>query len=301
MKIFVTGATGMIGTGVVAELRGAGHRVLGLARSEAAAAALARMGAEVHAGDLTKPDTLVEGARACDGAIHLGFVMDFQDLPGAFATDRRAIEALGSAFAGSRRPLVFTTGTLVLPAGRIGTEDDDGDLAASAGFRVPAENLALAWADRGVHVSVVRPAPTVHGPRDHHGFMPMLIAAARKAGSSGYVGDGSNRWPAVHHDDCARVYRLALERAAERARYHAVGEEGVAMRQVAEAIGRRLGVPAVSLSPAEAEARFGPFLGPLVASDNPVSTALTRQRLDWAPAHPGLIADLEAAHCYARN
>ena len=298
MRIFVTGATGMIGTGVVTELLGAGHRVLGLARSETAADALARLGVEVHPGDLSKPETLAAGARACDGVIHLGFVMDFSDLPGAFATDLRANEALGAALAGSDRPFVSTTGTLLLAAGRLGTEDDAADPASVARIRVPAENQALAWADKRVRVSVVRPAPTVHGPRDHHGFIPMLIATARKTGIAGYVGDGRNRWPAVHHNDCSRVYALALARGAERARYHAVGEEGVAMRQIAETIGRRLGVPAVSLSPAEAEAHFGPFVGSLVAADNPVSSALTQRWLDWTPAHPGLIADLDDEHYF---
>jgi len=300
MRVFVTGATGMIGTGVVTELLGEGHRVLGLARSETAANALARLGAEVHPGDLSKPETLAAGARACDGAIHLGFVMDFSDLRGAFATDLRAIDALGAALAGSDRPFVHTTGTLLLTAGRVGTEDDAADPASVVSLRVPAENQALAWADKRVRVSVVRPAPTVHGPRDHHGFIPMLIATARKTAIAAYVGDGANRWPAVHHNDCARVYARALARGAERARYHAVGEEGVPMRQIAEAIGRRLRVPAVSLSAAEAEAHFGSFIGPLIATDNPVSNALTRQWLDWTPAHPGLglIADLEDAHYF---
>jgi nucleoside-diphosphate-sugar epimerase len=298
MRVFVTGATGMIGTGVVAELLGAGHRVLGLARNEKATAALARLGVEVHPGDLSNPETVAAGARACDGVIHLGFVMDFSDLPGAFATDRRAIEAIGAVLAGSGRPFIATTGTLVLAAGRVGTEEDAADPASIAGFREPAETQALAWADRGVRVAVVRPSPTVHGPRDHHGFIPMMIAAARKTGLAAYVGDGSNRWPAVHHDDCARVYALALARGAERARYHAAGEEGVPMRQIAETIGRRLGVPAVSLSPTEAKAHFGEFVGPLVAADNPVSNALTRQHLGWTPAHPGLIADLEEAHYF---
>jgi nucleoside-diphosphate-sugar epimerase len=299
MHVFVTGATGLIGTGVVRELVAAGHRVLGLARSELAAKTLVRLGAEVHAGDLTKPETLAAGARACDAVVHLGFVMDFSDLPGSFATDRRANEALAATLAGSQRPFISTTGTLLLAPGRVGTEADAADPASAAGVRAPAENQALAWADKGVRVSVVRPAPTVHGPRDHHGFIPILIATARKTGFAAYVGDGLNRWPAVHHDDCARVYALALARGAECARYHAVGDEGVPMRQIAEATARRLGVTAVSLSPAEAAAHFGTFIATAVAADNPVSTALTRQQLDWTPAHPGLLADLEAAHYFA--
>ena len=300
MRVFVTGATGMIGTGVVMELIASGHRVLGLARSEAAANALAVLGAEAHPGDLTKPETLAAGASACDAVIHLGFVMDFKDLPGAFATDLRANDTFGAAFAGSNRPFISTTGTLLLAAGRMGTEDDAADPSSIVGIRVPAENHVLAWRDKGVNASIVRPAPTVHGPRDHHGFITRLIAAARKAGVAAYVGDGSSRWPAVHHADCARVYVRAVETGAAHPRYHAVGEQGVTMRAIAEAIGKRLGVPTTSISAAEATDQLGAFLGPLVATDNPVSNALTVQRLDWAPRHPGLLADLAGEHYFTR-
>ncbi|HEX7663130.1 MAG TPA: SDR family oxidoreductase [Polyangiaceae bacterium] len=293
MKVFVTGATGLIGTAVVRELEKKGHEVLGLARSDAAAAALERAGATPHRGELADRASLAAGAKAADGVIHLGMVMDFSDVPKIFRVDREAIETMGTALAG--KPFVGTTGTLVLEPGKIGTEDDAGDPKSPAHFRVEAENLALAYG------SVVRCAPSVHGEADSHGFVPMLVAAARKAGFSAWIGDGENRWPAVHVSDCARVFVSALERGTKGTRYHAVGDEGVRTRAIAEAIGRGLGVPAKSITREEAIAQLGPFLGSLFGEDNPASNALTRKRLEWEPTGLGLLADLELPHYFAQR
>lgn len=296
MRVFVTGASGFIGSAVVRELIDAGHRVLGLVRSNASAEAVIRLGGEVRPGDLKDPDALVAGVNACEGVIHLGFIHDGESLAAAAAPDRAAIEAIGGALAGSGRPFVGTTGTMLLTPGRVGTEDDPADPGSAAAFRVASEAAALSMAARGVRAMVVRPAPTVHGEGER-GFIPMLIRIAREKGVSAYVGDGLNRWPAVHRLDAARLFRLALEKGAPGARYHAVGEKGIAFRNIAEVIGRRLNVPVVSMSAAEAAGHFGrPAF--VVAADNPVSNALTRERLGWSPTHPGLIADLEAPHYF---
>jgi len=296
MRVFVTGATGFIGSAIVKELIGAGHKVLGLARSDESAKSLVAAGAEVHRGDLKDTDSLAAGAKSCDGVIHTGFIHDFGDIAVAAETDRRAIEAMGQALAGSGRPFVGTTGTMLLTPGRLGTEDDAADLNSAASFRVPNEELALSLASQGIRASVVRPAPTVHGEGDK-GFIPTLIGVARDKGVSAYVGNGLNRWPAVHRLDTAHLFRLALENSTAGARYHAVADEGVPFREIAEVIGQQLNVPVIAKSPEEATDHFG-WLSFVVATDNPTSNKLTQERLGWHPSQLGLIADLEMGHYF---
>jgi nucleoside-diphosphate-sugar epimerase len=292
MRVFVTGASGWIGSAVVAELIEAGHEVAGLARSDASAAAVRDAGAEVVRGSLDDLDTLTAAAAAADGVIHTAYVHDFSQMEAAAAIDRRVIEALGAALAGSDRPLVATTGTGVLQPGRPVTEDDRHDPSTPGHPRRENETAALSLADRGVRASVVRPAPTVHGKGDH-GFVARLVDIARDRGASGYVADGANRWAAVHRLDTARLYRLALEQSPAGSVYHAVGEEGVATRDIAEVIARHLNLPLVSVDPGDATDHFG-WLGAFFSWDAPASNELTRARLGWEPTHPGLLADLEA-------
>jgi len=291
MRVFVTGASGFIGSAVVPELIGAGHQVLGLARSEASAASLAATGAEVHRGSLDDPDSLRAGAAASDGVIHCAYIHDFSDMAGAAEADRGAIEAFGAALAGSGRPLVITSGTLFISPGRLATEEDVPDVGPDSYPRAASEGLALALASRGVRASVIRLPPSVHGDGDK-GFVPALINIARAKGVSAYIGDGSNHWPAVHRLDAARLYRLAVEKGAAGARYHGAGEEGVPTREIAEVIGRRLNVPVVSKSTEEAAEHFG-FLGYFFGINSPASSRLTQEQLGWHPAQPGLIADLD--------
>ncbi|WP_090116778.1 SDR family oxidoreductase [Cohnella sp. OV330] len=297
MRVFVTGATGFIGSAVVRELIGAGHQVVGLARSDKAATALATVGAEVHRGALEDLDSLYKGASEMDGVIHLGFKTDFSDFAGAVAADLRAVETLGAALEGTGKPFVFTSGTLLVawstPLGQLGTEEIAVDSAVPRGA---AENAVIALAERGVRSSVVRLAPSVHGQGDH-GFIPMLIDIARDKGFSAYIGDGSNRWPAVHRLDAARLYRLALESAPAGSRLHGVGEEGIPFIDIAYVIGHRLNLPTVSITREEAEAHFG-FLGAFTSSDNPMSSKLTQDRLGWRPEHPALIPDLENGYYF---
>lgn len=295
MHVFVTGATGHIGSAVVDELLEAGHQVTGLARSDESAAALAAKGVAVHRGDLDDLDGLRAAAAASDGVIHLAFRHDFDDFVGAADTDLRAVQAMGEALVGSDRPFVSTSGTLVLALlghGGLGTEHD----TVPAGPRVDSENAVIAMAERGVRSSVIRLSPLVHSDLDHHGFAHHLIDTARDTGRSAYLGDGSNRWPAVHTLDAAHLYRLALEKAPAGTRLHGVADAGVPFRDIAAVIGRHLNVPAVSIPPEEA-GHFG-FLALFASLDNPTSNELTRKVLDWHPGRAGLIEDLDAGHYF---
>ncbi|MEU6200005.1 SDR family oxidoreductase [Streptomyces sp. NPDC047061] len=295
MRVFVTGATGFIGSAVVRELLGAGHQVLGLARSDAAEAALKEVGAEVHRGDLNDVDGLRIAAAATDGVVHTGYNHDFSDMPGALRTELGVLRALGDALAGSGRPLVVTSVTGLLAPGRLGTEEDGPDRAGPGVHRAEAERSALALADRGVRVSAIR-LPQVHGAGDH-AFVPHLIGIAREKGAAAYVGDGTNRWAAVHRLDAAGLYRRAVETAPAGAVLHAVADEGVTLRDITEVIGRRLDLPVVSLAPEEAAGHFG-WLARFVGNDNPTSSAATRKRYDWQPEQPGLLADLDQDHYF---
>ena len=294
MKIFVTGATGFIGSAVVKELLGAGHQVLGLARSEAGAQAVAAAGAQVYRGDLNDPESLRAGAQASDGVIHTAFIHDFANIAASANADREAIETLGDVLAGSGRPLVVTSGTALLAPGRLATEED----AAPSDHAFPrvSEPVALTMMQRDVRVSIMRLPPSVHGAGDH-GFVPILIAIAREKGVSAYIGDGRSRWPAVHRVDAAQLYRLAVEKAPAGTKLHGVADEGVPTKAIAEVIGRRLNLPVVSKSAEEAAEHFG-FLGMFFGLDCPASSALTQQRMGWRPAQLGLLADLDQPYYF---
>ncbi len=289
MRVFVTGATGFIGTAVVRELLDAGHQVVGLARSEAGANALASAGAQVQRGDITDLESLRSGAAASDAVIHTAFNHDFSKFKENCEIDRRTIEALGSVLAGSDRPLIVTAGLPVLPSGRPATEDDVAPPITDSYPRA-SEQTALALAERGVRTSVVR-LPQVHNTVKQ-GLVSYTIAIARQKGVAAYVGEGLNRWAAVHLQDAARLYRLVLEKGEPGARYNAVAEDGVSAREIAETIGRGLKVPVVSLTPEQASAHFGP-LAVFAGWDLVGSSELTKKRLGWQPTGPGLIADLE--------
>ena len=288
MRVFVTGATGFIGVPVVKELISAGHKVLGLARSEAGAGSLAAIGAEVHQGSLENLDSLRSGAAVSDAIIHLAFIHDFSKFEENCEIDKHAIEALGSALVGSDRPLIVTSGLGLISPGQLTTEDMD--LPPNLPLPRVSEQTAFALVPKGVRASVMR-LPQVHDTVKQ-GLVTYAIAAARQKGVSAYVGDGLNRWPAGHVLDVALLYRLALEKNEAGAKYHAVAEEGVPMRDIAEVIGRGLKMPVVSLSSEEAPAHFG-WLSPFASLDLPASGVQTQKKLGWRPTGPGLIADLE--------
>ena len=291
MRVFVTGATGFVGSAVVQELLGAGHQVLGLARSESAAARLAAAGAEVLQGSLEDLASLQQGARETDGVIHTAFNHDFSRFSENCELDRQAIEALGAALQGSDRSLIVTAGLANLAPGRLAVESDTP--IADPAYPRASERAAAQLAQRGVRAMVIRLPPSVHG-RGDHGFVPMLIGMARDKGMSVYGGDGQHRWPAVHRVDAARLYRLALEEGSRGECFHAVAEQGVAFKDIATAIARGLGLPVVAMSPDDAAAHFGWF-AMFAAMDAPASSDHTRSRLGWAPAAPGLIDDIDRA------
>ncbi len=291
MRVFVTGATGFVGSAVIRELVSAGHQVLGLSRSETSSTSLQAAGADVHRGSLDDLASLQAGAAAADAVIHTGFNHDFSKYKESCETDRRIIAAFGDELSGSDRPLLVTSGSGLLQVGRPSTEDDLPNRSSSVIPRVATEEAVAAIVERGVKASLIRLPPSVHGTGDH-GFVPILIARARETGVSAYVGNVDNRWPAVHRLDAAKVYRLALERGALEPRYHAVAEEGVPFRQIADLIGRRLGVPIVSKSREEAASHFGWFAH-FAGMDSPASSAKTKEWLNWKPIQPGLLEDLD--------
>jgi nucleoside-diphosphate-sugar epimerase len=299
MRVLVTGASGHIGSAVLPELLSAGHEVIGLARSDAAAEKVAALGAEVLRGDLDDVDALAAAAAAADGVIHLAFrhdLMQVGDMDGAAVADLGAIKAIADAIYGTGKPLVGTSGTLLLARikpGAVGTEADVGE----GGYRIDAENLVIGLADRGVRSSVIRLPPTVHSSLDRHGFVPALIGFAREQGFAAYVGDGTSHWSAVHTLDAAQLYRLALEKSAAGTRYHAVGDEAVPFKAIAETIGRHLDVPVRSIDPASAGGYFS-YLTEFVQLDGVVSAARTREMLGWTPTHSGVIEDLNEGHYF---
>lgn len=298
MHVFVTGGTGLTGPAVVSELVRAGHTVTGLARSDASAARLQALGATGHRGDLADLDALRAGATHADGVLHMAFSGDFADPEGLAQLDSAAITALGEGLLaangrGPGKPLVITSGTFAMTAGRVSTEQDDPDPSSVAGFRIPGERACLALAERGVRAAVVRLAPTVHGPGDA-GFIPMLIDAARKAGTAFYLGDGANRWPAVHRNDAAVLFRLALEQAPASSVLHGVDESAVTLRTIAETIGGRLRLPVTSMTPDQASTFFDlAFIAGAYGVDAPASSQITRALLGWTPSHPTLLEDLQ--------
>jgi nucleoside-diphosphate-sugar epimerase len=319
MRVFVTGATGFIGSAVVKELLGAGHEVIGLTRSQDGAKRLTAAGAAPHWGRLEDLESLRSGAASADGVIHLAFIHGFSDaklstrlgviargltgrglmssfMAAMIGTEMAAIETLGSTLAGSDRPFVITVGTMGLRPGVIASENSAPDPASPGGARsMPSEKAAAAFASKGVRTSVVRLPPVVHD-REKQGLITRMIGIAQKKGGSAYVGDGHNRWPAVHRLDAARLFRLALEKGTAGARYHAIAEEGVPVRNIAELIGERLGLPVVPKSPDEAAKHFG-WLATFVSADNPTSSQLTQERLGWSPTQSALFPDLR--HSYS--
>lgn len=315
MRVFVTGATGFIGSAIVKDLIGAGHQVTGLARSEASAKKLAAVGAQVLRGDIEDLECLRHGAAASDGAIHTAFYHQIGHMnlgtrlrvmlggapsgivsrfvAAAIGMDRSALETLGQALAGRDRPLVAAFATMAMKPGRLATEEDAYDPTAVGAPRGASEDTMRALASLGVRTSIIRLPPMVHGAGDH-AFAPRLIQIARKKRESAYIGDGHNRWPAVHRLDATRLFRLALEKGPAGGTYHGVAEEGVPFRKIADLIGRRLDVPVVSKSPAEATKQFS-FMSPFIPVDNPVSSRLTQERLGWFPTEPDLLSDLDQA------
>jgi nucleoside-diphosphate-sugar epimerase len=290
MKVFVTGATGFIGSAVVTELIGAGHEVLGLARSESAAEALKTAGAGVHHGDLQDLDSLKNGAAAADGVIHTGFIHDFSRFKEVCEIDRLAIQAMGDALAGTNRPFIVTSGVALVSPGHLATEDIIPEPHSNKFPRV-SEETADEVSLKGVRAASVRLSPSVHDDGDY-GFVPMLIDIARKKGVSAYIGEGLNHWNAVHRLDAAKLYRLALENATAKTRFHGVAEEAIAFREIAESIGKHLHLPVISISPDEAADHFG-WLAGFAAIDCPASSKITQERLDWHPSQLTLLDDME--------
>jgi nucleoside-diphosphate-sugar epimerase len=292
MRVFVTGASGWIGSATVDELLAAGHEVTGLARSDASAAALQAKGAQVRRGDLDDLASIRAGAEAAEAVIHLANKHDWSDMAGTFAAERAAVQTIGDALAGSGRPFLLASGVAGLTQGRPATEDDPSPFRGPDSPRGGSENLALDFVDRGVHTVSLRFAPTVHGAGDH-GFTAMIVAVAREKGVSGYPGDGTNRWAAVHRSDAARLVALGLAKAPAGARLHAVAEEGIPSRDIAEAIGRAFGLPVTSIAPEDVQDHFG-FIATFFAMDLAATSAKTRELLGWAPAGPTLAEDLDA-------
>ena len=289
MRLFITGATGFIGTAVVSEFLTAGYEVLGLARSQAARDLLKSWGAEAHAGELSDLESLAAGAKACDGVIHLAFIHDFSTYLANAEVDRRALEAMAGAMEGTGKPLVVTSSAAVLKPGQIGTERDAPENEGLGSIRAASEQV-LAAAERGVRVCAVRLPPSVHGAGDH-AFVPAMIETARRQGFSAYIGEGANRWPAVHRLDAAHLFRLALEKATPGSRLHGVAEEGIPVKDIAETIAQGLGIPLRSISADEAAAHFG-WLAAFAAIDLPISSTLTQTSLGWHPQQPGLLEDM---------
>lgn len=292
MRVFVTGATGFIGSAVVRELLEAGHEVVGLARNEETVTKLARAGADAHKGELTDLDSLAAGARACDGVAHLAFIHDFSKYQENCEIDCRAVEAMGRALEGSNKPLVVTSGTMIVAPGQTARESQPARPDSPSGARAPSEHALEQVSTRGVRGISVRLSPSVHDEGDH-GFVPALIEVARRTGVAAYVGDGANRWPAVHRLDAARLFRLALEKGTAGTRLHGAAEEGVPMRDIATTIGEGLSIPVRSLSVEEAAAHFD-WLAMFVAIDNPACSTATRETVGWRPQEVGLLADMRA-------
>jgi nucleoside-diphosphate-sugar epimerase len=292
MRVFVTGASGWIGSATVDELLSAGHDVLGLARSEASAATLAAKGASVLRGDLDDLDALRKGAVDSEGVVHMANKHDWSNPANSNAAERAAVETIADALVDTGRPLVLASGVAGLAQGRPSTEEDPSPFHGPEAPRGGSENLALGYADRGVRVISARFAPTVHGDRDH-GFIAYIVGVAREKGVSAYIGDGEHRWAAVHRSDAARLVRLGLERAPSGSRLHAVAEEGVSTKAIAEAIGRGLHLPVTSVAPDDAQAHFG-FIGSFFGMDLAASSEGTRELLGWVPTGPTLIEDIDA-------
>jgi nucleoside-diphosphate-sugar epimerase len=290
MRVFVTGATGFIGTAIVQELISAGHQVLGLARSDASAQRLIKAGAEVHRGDLEDLDSLRSGAAQSDGVIHAGFIHDFTRFKEVCEVDKTAIETIGQVLAGSNRPFIVTSGTALVSPGKLATEEVIPPF--NPAWPRASEQAADAVAAQGVRVAVIRLSPSVHGDDDQHGFIPILVNIAKEKGVSAYTGEGQNRWNAVHRLDAAHLYRLALENAAPGARYHGSAEEAITVKTIAEAIGKKLNMPVVSVAPEAAAEHFGWF-SQMAAIDCPASSIWTQQQLKWRPTHTTLLTDIE--------